>query len=553
MKLRKLFFIILITCAIIPVILLSGLFFSSSYIRDKKLIIANLDTASKIYANNIDTFFNTRKADASITINGPVLQSFIYDHISGKPSSQEKINTILSVFDARLKSTPSLRAIILVDTDGKILLHTNRSRIGQTTQIPGLTFQEICNSEGNKPYLISDVFDLKIAFDEPLFTLAIPIITQKHFEGAMIFMISTNYLNDLVAQKGFFSTFKSASITVLDSSGRIAATNNPYLKGLVRLKKIAEDDNFKERIAGIHNAQNSSGIIEYKIAGVDRIAYYSNIADTGWIILCSVNSSELLQPLYSYMKWNISFVFILLLVVIIIFFKVIKHFTGPIDRLIDTIHRIHGGDRNARFEYDKKDEFGEIADAFNQLVNAAHLILDNERYKSAILLDKSSHDQTTGILNKATTEELISECISGYGKHGYHALIIFDIDVFKHINDTYGHQTGDVTLVKIAEGLREIFRDTDIIGRVGGDEFMVFLKNIKSIDTLKEKAEEIVMMSHLVGKSIEKLDRLSVSVGCCRYPQDGLSFEELYAAADKALYVTKENGKDGYTVLNSSI
>lgn len=82
---------------------------------------------------------------------------------------------------------------------------------------------------------------------------------------------------------------------------------------------------------------------------------------------------------------------------------------------------------------------------------------------------------------------------------------------------------------------------------------MVFLKNIKSIDALKEKAEELVTMSHRVGKSIEKLDRLSVSVGCCRYPQDGLNFEELYAAADKALYITKENGKDGYTVLNSSI
>ncbi len=553
MKLRKLFFIVLIACAIFPVILLSALFLSSSYIRDKNLITDNLATASKIYANSLDSFFDTSKADVLVTFHGPAIQGFILDHISGKLTSQEKINTILSVFDTRLQSTKSLRAIFLIDTDGKILLHTNRARIGHFTKIPGLTFQKIYNIRGKKSYLISDVFDLKAAYDEPVFIVASPIFIQGRFEGAMIFMLSTNYLNDLVAQKGFFSTFKSASITVLDSSGRIAATNNPYLKGLVRLKKIAEDDNFKERIAGIHNAQNSSGIIEYKIAGVDRIAYYSNIADTGWIILCSVNSSELLQPLYSYMKWNISFVFILLLVVIIIFFKVIKHFTGPIDRLIDTIHRIHGGDRNARFEYDKKDEFGEIADAFNQLVNAAHLILDNERYKSAILLDKSSHDQTTGILNKATTEELISECISGYGKHGYHALIIFDIDVFKHINDTYGHQTGDVTLVKIAEGLREIFRDTDIIGRVGGDEFMVFLKNIKSIDALKEKAEELVTMSHRVGKSIEKLDRLSVSVGCCRYPQDGLNFEELYAAADKALYITKENGKDGYTVLNSSI
>ena len=551
MKLRKLFFIILITCAILPVILLSALFLPSSYIRDKKLIMDNLATASKIYANSLDAFFDTSKADVLVTFHGPAIQSFIMDHINGRPTSQKKIDTILNVFNIRLKSTKSIRSILLIDSDGKILLHTNRSRIGHITKIPGLTFQKIYNTKGQKSYLISDVFDLKSAYKEPVFIVASPIFIKGGFEGAMIFMISTNYLDNIVAQRGFFSAFKSASITVLDSSSRIAATNNPYLKGFSKLNKIDKDDNFKEKIAQIHNAGHSNGIIEYRIAGVDRFAYYSDIVVTGWVILCSVDSSELLRPLYSSIKWNVSFMFVLLFVVIIIFFKVIKHFIGPIDQLLDAIHRLRAGDSNARFEYDKNDEFGEIADAFNQLVTASQIILEKERYKSAILLNKSSHDQMTGILNKTTTEELVSECISSYGKHDSHALMILDIDAFKNINDTYGHQTGDLTLTEIARGLRSIFRDSDIVGRIGGDEFMVFMKNIKSLDTVKEKAGEIVIMSHKVGKSIDKLDSLGVSVGCCLYPQDGLSFDELYAAADKALYITKKNGKNGYTIWDS--
>ncbi len=169
------------------------------------------------------------------------------------------------------------------------------------------------------------------------------------------------------------------------------------------------------------------------------------------------------------------------------------------------------------------------------------------------LSEKARKDQLTGLFNKATTENLIKETLLHTLDGTKHALFIVDIDNFKNINDKLGHMNGDLVLAELSEGLKPLFRSDDIIGRVGGDEFFVFLKNYRPLDILYEKSKEVCKLFHKTysenGFSVE----ISASIGISLYPEHGKDFDTLYKCADAALYSTKERGKNGLTIFSGQL
>ncbi len=126
-------------------------------------------------------------------------------------------------------------------------------------------------------------------------------------------------------------------------------------------------------------------------------------------------------------------------------------------------------------------------------------------------------------------------------------MFIVDIDDFKSVNDNLGHYFGDLVLGEVANNLRSKFRDEDIVGRIGGDEFIVFMQNISDEATITDKAEKISAAFNNTYSGKNNTYKISGSIGIARYPIDGNSYEELYKAADKALYQSKLAGKDCYT------
>ena len=126
-------------------------------------------------------------------------------------------------------------------------------------------------------------------------------------------------------------------------------------------------------------------------------------------------------------------------------------------------------------------------------------------------------------------------------------MFIIDIDNFKTVNDTFGHTIGDTVLQKISSCLKSNFRSQDIIGRAGGDEFVVFLKNVSSDDLIYEKAELLRDALQNFSLSASETFPISISIGISLYPQNGCKYSELFTTADKALYSSKRNGKNRYT------
>ncbi|WP_409968085.1 diguanylate cyclase [Bengtsoniella intestinalis] len=161
-------------------------------------------------------------------------------------------------------------------------------------------------------------------------------------------------------------------------------------------------------------------------------------------------------------------------------------------------------------------------------------------------------DQLTNCYNKISTELKINHLLAQYVGQN-HVLMILDIDEFKAINDNLGHYVGDHVLQEIAAGIQGLFRAGDVIGRVGGDEFIVFVPNMGVASVLEQKAKDVVKVCQRTYQGIYRDYSVSASVGiACSGDVDG-DFEALYKAADKALYQSKSKGKNCYTIYNQSM
>lgn len=152
-------------------------------------------------------------------------------------------------------------------------------------------------------------------------------------------------------------------------------------------------------------------------------------------------------------------------------------------------------------------------------------------------------DPLTGLRNRAG----VSEEVDDYLKRTHEGtFIIMDLDNFKGVNDTYGHIEGDAALQKFARTIEKSFTKEDIIARIGGDEFIIFLPYKKSKEDLKKKALKLVRRVERELISPGKLMKITTSVGIAMAPEAGLTFEALYRKADCALYEAKHQGKNMY-------
>lgn len=172
--------------------------------------------------------------------------------------------------------------------------------------------------------------------------------------------------------------------------------------------------------------------------------------------------------------------------------------------------------------------------------------IDEEKRREIEIEEKSRRDELTSLYNKATNEQLIQDYLLKRNLDEKAAMLLIDVDNFKMVNDTWGHVYGDLILAQIGRNLAKLFRKSDIIGRIGGDEFSVFLKGISSEEQVKHRADQICQMFCTLGK--ESGAQISGSVGIAFMPEHGTKFETLYYNSDVALYQAKQAGKNRYEI-----
>jgi len=164
----------------------------------------------------------------------------------------------------------------------------------------------------------------------------------------------------------------------------------------------------------------------------------------------------------------------------------------------------------------------------------------------------ANHDQLTGLPNRHYLSRYLPDAIESAKASGEVMAVVFlDLDRFKHINDTYGHETGDKFLQVVAARLQQNVRDADVVIRMGGDEFVVVLRNLPEEDHVTRSARRIVeAFAAPIVVGDHKL-QTSASIGVSLYPRDGDTMVELLKHSDTAMYQAKDQGRNNVQVFTS--
>lgn len=185
-----------------------------------------------------------------------------------------------------------------------------------------------------------------------------------------------------------------------------------------------------------------------------------------------------------------------------------------------------------------------IKNSDEETILAIGKILNINEHK--VMEEKAKIDLLTGFYNKVTTGLTIDKLISVMSDNQY-AVFLIDLDHFKEINDNLGHYFGDMVLRETADEIRRCFRDGDIFGRIGGDEFVVAMKYYGDDSVILSRAEQLCSVLRKTYNSEKGDFPISASIGISVYPYDGKNYNELYQRTDEAMYISKARGRNCYT------
>ena len=176
------------------------------------------------------------------------------------------------------------------------------------------------------------------------------------------------------------------------------------------------------------------------------------------------------------------------------------------------------------------------------------LDIDAEKRKTQELTAKAERDALTGLYNKSAGRCRIQKLLEDRDKTQQASMMIIDLDNFKQINDSYGHMFGDAVLTDISTRLLHLFRSEDVVSRIGGDEFLVYISHFADEQVLHARAQRVIDAFHDVLADELQEFHLSCSIGISCCPADGLDYQTLFKSCDQALYYAKQQGKDQYAL-----
>ncbi|MFK5936998.1 MAG: EAL domain-containing protein [Sulfurimonas sp.] len=193
------------------------------------------------------------------------------------------------------------------------------------------------------------------------------------------------------------------------------------------------------------------------------------------------------------------------------------------------------------------DEIGDLAKNFNHMISDLNSYHHKLNKKTDALSHQANYDALTELPNRALFQDRLKQSIykSNRNKEKF-ALFFIDLDQFKEVNDTFGHEYGDKLLIKVSKRLSSVLREYDTLARLGGDEFVIIMNNLKEFHGASVLAEKILDILKVPIEVEEEELFISCSIGISLFPQDSHDEKELLKYADTAMYRAKDDGRANY-------
>ena len=269
-----------------------------------------------------------------------------------------------------------------------------------------------------------------------------------------------------------------------------------------------------------------------------------------WSLVLVRDYDAALAPITGILQRTLTLGIIIALLAVFVLYYMNRRVTQGFLRAGQVIRLVGQGDYSQRFEYQGSDELGDIAKNLNHMTDLLARAKEKQQADAQKIQNMAYHDGLTGLPNRRhfmnTARRVLVEA---YGKDRLAALFFIDLDKFKEVNDTYGHAAGDELLIEVGRRLTEVAGRIEIVCRLGGDEFLMFLPGANELE-IEKKAQAVIdgleQPFHLSGGDIVAF--VSASIGIARYPEDARTVDDLVQLADAAMYEAKQNGRGRYVV-----
>lgn len=559
MSIKKSLCILLILSSMIPLILVSVI--AHGYLTNKLVALNtdNLQRTAETSIKGLEALIETQRTEVSLL----ALQKELISSVTSS-NSKDYINVlpIIKLLRKRCASHDNCIQISLYNASNEIIASSNPTLIGtDTNSIQTLNYlmttKTIAEGIGGiKPVILND---------KTIYTLDIgsPIINPNSGKiiGYVISTIETTYFDKFLKT---ISIGNSGFAILLDKDGKIIYHRNTNLIGTT-----IESEKLAQIIADYNTGSMSlSGNFDYFYENTNQVYGYRIFPELHWVLLVKQDTAEF-KSFTNFLLSLLSFVCLLLFVIIIFFANMLsRKFSTPIIALRDAMRTASDGNLTVQSNIKSNNEFGELSKNFNKML---HIIKTNyedlESMHEELLSNEEQlrsnydhieflayHDTLTNLPNKLAFLDYISAVLnSSPPEQMLHAVFFVDLDNFKTVNDTLGHEYGDALLVKTAQLLTTILGTSGMLARAGGDEFLLFMEHIPTKECAVDFATQIIDTFRnpldLNGETVY----VSMSIGISIYPENGISPNALIKNADIAMYKSKDTGKNKFTLFDDKM
>lgn len=542
MSIQKSLRLSLVLMACLPLIFLTIFTYNLSYKKYMDLATQSTVELAKNYGMGFQSQLNSQIAEVEGLANGTNIQNLVLENYNGVTLGNDSpyYTNVTDLFATASDYAGNNVNYYLYDVNGYYITSSDNTNTDDWQEHMAIPVEDITETKILQCSPLDEIESIDVVS---------PIIIKSQIVGLIRANITSRYFGSFIPEDG------SAFIMTNDGGYLFTST------GLTGQRELET-----QAFNCLNGADNAKDYGHLKASSFKNIYGFCKLSDSNWLYLIKQQGTQY-QQILATLPITMSITLIIILMIAIWVSRILSaKYTEPIFTLRDNMTDASSGNLDVKCDVASDDEFGDLSRMFNSMMDiisnnykelsaskAALEVSEQELKKNYAHIEQLAyHDGLTGLYNRVAfmkyAYKIFHDASVGASKH---AIFFIDLDNFKNINDTLGHDYGDLLLKDVSDRMLSCIASDDILARNGGDEFLILKNRFDTVDDLENFASQLVNVVHHPFILNDETAVVSMSVGIAVFPNNGLTVTELIKNADIAMYNAKNSGKNSYRFFDS--
>lgn len=542
MSIQKSLRLSLVLMACLPLIFLTIFTYNLSYKKYMDLATQSTVELAKNYGMGFQSQLNSQIAEVEGLANGTNIQNLVLENYNGVTLGNDSpyYTNVTDLFATASDYAGNNVNYYLYDVNGYYITSSDNTNTDDWQEHMAIPVEDITETKILQCSPLNEIESIDVVS---------PIIIKSQIVGLIRANITSRYFGSFIPEDG------SAFIMTNDGGYLFTST------GLTGQRELET-----QAFNCLNGADNAKDYGHLKASSFKNIYGFCKLSDSNWLYLIKQQGTQY-QQILATLPITMSITLIIILMIAIWVSRILSaKYTEPIFTLRDNMTDASSGNLDVKCDVASDDEFGDLSRMFNSMMDiisnnykelsaskAALEVSEQELKKNYAHIEQLAyHDGLTGLYNRVAfmkyAYKIFHDASVGASKH---AIFFIDLDNFKNINDTLGHDYGDLLLKDVSDRMLSCIASDDILARNGGDEFLILKNRFDTVDDLENFASQLVNVVHHPFILNDETAVVSMSVGIAVFPNNGLTVSELIKNADIAMYNAKNSGKNSYRFFDS--